>query len=225
MVTTLYLIRHCEAEGNITEIFQGRIDCDITPKGERQLDCLAERCKEIPFDIIYSSPLKRAFKTAQAANRFHNVRIIPDEAFAEIDGGEMDGHKWNELASLFPSTYPAWENDFPNFKTETGESMRQVYDRVSRGVMKIVCENQGKSILIVSHGCALRNLCCFLRGLPLSEIDSCPWLDNTAISCYSFDEYFNPTEIFINDCSHINNDPELAPHKMWWGDQEELLTK
>ncbi len=221
MVTTLYLIRHCEAEGNITEIFQGRIDCDITQKGERQLDCLAERCKEIPFDIIYSSPLKRALKTAQAANRFHNAPIIPDSAFAEIDGGEMDGHKWSELPSLFPLTYPAWENDLPNFKSEEGESMRQVYERMSKGAMRVVKENKGKIIAIASHGCALKNLCCFLRGLPLEQIESCPWLDNTAISCYTFNDDFEPTEVFINDYSHIKKDPALAPHKMWWGDQED----
>ena len=100
MVTTLYLIRHCEAEGNIQEIFQGKTDGDITPKGEQQLDRLSERFRDIPFDVIYSSPLKRALKTAQAAAKYHNVEIITDPAFAEIDGGEMEGHKWNELSVL-----------------------------------------------------------------------------------------------------------------------------
>ena len=223
MVTTLYLIRHCEAEGNIQEIFQGKTDGDITAKGAQQLDRLAERCRDIPFDVIYSSPLKRAFKTAQAANCFHGVEIIADSAFAEIDGGEMEGHKWKELSALFPSTYPAWENDFPNFKTQNGESMQQLYTRISQGAMRVVSENKGKTILITSHGCALRNLCCFLRGLPLSQIDSCPWVDNTAISCYTFDENLHPTERFINDCTHITSDPSLAPHQMWWRDQK--LTK
>ncbi len=55
MVTKLYLIRHCEALGNINDTFQGSIDEDITDKGQRQLDKLAERCKNIPFDVIYSS--------------------------------------------------------------------------------------------------------------------------------------------------------------------------
>lgn len=220
MVTTLYLIRHCEAEGNIQEIFQGKTDGDITHKGAQQLDRLAERCRDIPFDVIYSSPLKRALKTAEAANRFHSAEIITDTAFAEIDGGEMEGHRWSELPALFPHTYPAWENDFPNFKTETGESMQQVYTRVSQGAMCAVAENMGKTILITSHGCAIRNLCCFLRGLPLSQIDACPWVDNTSITCYIFDESLRPTELFINDCSHITCDPTLAPHQMWWRDQK-----
>ena len=220
MVTTLYLIRHCEAEGNIKEIFQGKTDGDITSKGSQQLDRLSERCRDIPFDVIYSSPLKRAVKTAQAAAKYHSVEIITDSAFAEIDGGEMEGHRWNELPTLFPNTYPAWEKDFPNFKSETGESMKQVYARVSQGVMRVVAENKGKTILITSHGCALRNLCCFLRGMSLSEINACPWVDNTSITCYSFDEQLRPTELFINDCTHITSDPALAPHQMWWRDQK-----
>ena len=73
MVTKLYLIRHCEALGNINDTFQGSIDEDITDKGQRQLDKLAERCKNIPFDVIYSSPLIRAVKTAQAADRYHGI--------------------------------------------------------------------------------------------------------------------------------------------------------
>lgn len=220
MVTTLYIIRHCEAEGNIQEIFQGKTNGDITEKGAQQLDCLAQRCRSIPFDVIYSSPLKRALKTAEAANRFHNAEIITDPAFAEIDGGEMEGHRWKELPTLFPSAYPAWEKDFANFKTEQGESMQQVYHRISQGAMRVAAENKGKTILITSHGCAIRNLCCFLRGLPLSQIDTCPWVDNTSITCYSFDENLRPTELFINNCTHIANDPDLAPHRMWWRDQK-----
>ncbi len=91
MVTKLYLIRHCEALGNINDTFQGSIDEDITDKGQRQLDKLAERCKNIPFDVIYSSPLIRAVKTAQAADRYHGLEIIVDPAFSEINGGEFEG--------------------------------------------------------------------------------------------------------------------------------------
>ena len=78
MVTNLYIVRHCEAEGNVNETFQGHSDGDITPKGALQLEKLAERFKDIPVDVVYSSPLQRAFKTAQAVARFHDVPVIAD---------------------------------------------------------------------------------------------------------------------------------------------------
>lgn len=216
MVTTLYLIRHCEALGNINDTFQGSIDEDITEKGQKQLDCLSERCKSFIFDVIYTSPLIRAVKTAKAANKYHRLKIVTEPAFSEINGGEYEGCKWDELPKMFPDTYNLWKNDFAHFKTEKGESMHQVYDRVSIGAMRIVRENKGKNILIVSHGCAIRNLCCYLRGLPLERIGECEWVDNTGISCFTFDDDFKASEVFINDCDHLKKYPELAPHQMFW---------
>lgn len=216
MVTTLYLIRHCEALGNINDTFQGRLDEDITEKGAKQLEKLAERCKDFHFDIIYSSPLKRAYKTAQAANKYHGLPIIIDSAFSEIDGGEFEGCKWDKLPILFPDTFKLWKSDFAHFKSKEGESMLQVYERVSKGAMRVVKENKGKSILIASHGCAIRNLCCFLMGFGLEKIDNCEWVDNTGISCFTFDDELKPTLVFINDCDHLKSDPELAPHQMFW---------
>lgn len=216
MVTTLYLIRHCEAEGNINDTFQGSMDQDITEKGAGQLERLSERCRDIDFDVIYSSPLIRAYKTAAAVNKYHGLGIVTDKAFLEIDGGEFEGCKWDRLPLLFPDTYELWKNNFALFKTKKGESMVDVYKRVSDGVMRVVRENLGKSIMVVSHGCAIRNMCCFLKGLPLDRIGECEWADNTGISCFSFDDELRAEEVFINDCSHLMNDPELAPHQMFW---------
>ena len=216
MVTTLYLIRHCEALGNINDTFQGSIDEDITEKGAKQLERLAERCRELTFDVIYSSPLIRAYKTAQAANKYHCLPIITDKSFEEIDGGEFEGCKWDMLPVLFPDTYGHWKNDFAHFKTKEGESMAEVYKRVSEGTMRVVNENKGKSILIVSHGCAIRNICCFLLGRQLEEIGDCEWVDNTGITCFSFDNELKPSLVFMNDCDHLKGDPDLAPHQMFW---------
>lgn len=191
----------------------GSTDGDITEKGQAQLDKLSERCRDIDFDIIYSSPLKRAMKTAIAANKYHNVKIIADPAFAEINGGELEGYKWEELSELFPVTYGRWKNDFANFITEKGESMRQVYKRASQGAMKVIKENQGKSIVIVSHGCAIKNLFCYIRGFSVEEIDKCQLVDNASLSLFSFDENLRPHEEFSNDFSHLS-DPRLTPRRM-----------
>ena len=55
-MTDLYIIRHCEAMGNRDRIFQGVSDCDITDLGAKQLECIAERFKNIFPDAGYSSP-------------------------------------------------------------------------------------------------------------------------------------------------------------------------
>ena len=83
----LIIVRHCEAMGNHHRVFQGSTDCDITENGARQLDALAERMLEFPFQAAYSSPLQRALKTAQAANRHYGLEIKLDARLAEIHGG------------------------------------------------------------------------------------------------------------------------------------------
>lgn len=220
MVTNLYIVRHCEAEGNINETFQGHSDGDITPKGAMQLEKLAERFRNIPIDAVYSSPLQRAFKTAQAVAKFHDVSISADRDLMEINGGKMEGCKWNELDKLFPYEYSFWKNDFVNFQAPGGESIRGVYERMSRAAMKHVTENIGKNIVITSHGGAVRTLLCYLLGYPPERIDEAPWVDNTSVSLFRFDEDMNVEAVFINDYSHIADDPETAPHQMWWRKQK-----
>ena len=88
MVTTLYLVRHAEAEGNVREFFQGNTDTALTEKGRRQLDCLAERFRDVPLDAVYTSPFQRALQTAEAVNRHHGLPLHQEFALREINGGD-----------------------------------------------------------------------------------------------------------------------------------------
>ena len=72
-ITRILLVRHCEAEGNTNGRFQGSSDCGISGNGEKQLELLALRLRNIRMDSIYSSPLKRARMTAEAINRYHHL--------------------------------------------------------------------------------------------------------------------------------------------------------
>ena len=101
-MTTIYLIRHCEAAGNVGRRFQGHIDADITENGRRQLELLAERFRELPLDAVYSSPLLRARLTAEAVNRHHGLPVMLDDRLMEINGGLWEGRPWAELPALFP---------------------------------------------------------------------------------------------------------------------------
>lgn len=92
-MTSIYLVRHCQAQGNVNRVFQGRIDSEISEEGRRQLDRLAERFRRIPLDAVYTSPLQRARLTAEALNRYHGLPVRTDARFIEIDGGCWEGHR------------------------------------------------------------------------------------------------------------------------------------
>lgn len=220
MVTTVYLVRHAEAMGNINETFQGHTDCDLSPKGEKQLDCLKERFRDIQFDRIYSSPLIRARRTAEAADFYHNLPVETEENLIEINGGVFEGKKWSELPVLYPKEYDLWEHHQSEFNVENGESMVHVYERMKETVCRLAYENLGKTIVLVSHGCAIKNFLCYANALPHDKMGTLPWSDNTAVSKLEIDADGRLRIIFQNDSSHLTPELSTLAHQTWWRREE-----
>lgn len=200
----IYVVRHCEAAGNKARVFQGSTDCEISETGEIQLKYLWERFKNIHIDKVYSSPLKRAYKTALAATHGKGLEVIKEPLLREICGGIIEGMSFEDIFKKYEDLEICW-NDFPqDFAPPKGESMREVYERVWKGVLKIANdpENQGKTILISSHGAAIRNLLCHALFDTIDRLNEVPWSNNTAVSLLVFDEKGVKVE-FINDSSHV----------------------
>jgi probable phosphoglycerate mutase len=63
--TRVYIVRHAETEENKQKIIQGQLDTILNSEGERQADLVAKALKDVPFDVAYSSNLKRATDTAK----------------------------------------------------------------------------------------------------------------------------------------------------------------
>lgn len=218
-MTRLYLVRHAEAQGNLLQYFHGITDADITRNGMRQLEQLKERFKNLKIDSIYSSPLIRAYKTAQAANYYHGLSIKIDNDLVEINGGHWEGKKWAELSELYPDENYAWEEEPWSFAPLGGETMRHVYDRIWKTITAIVRENANKSVLIVSHGCAIRNFACRAKGLPIEKLNEIEWFENTSVSTFEFDESMNINILRLNDASHLDESTSTLPKQEWWQKQ------
>lgn len=206
-MVTVYLVRHCAAQGNVDGTYQGRSDSDITDIGRKQLELVAMRLRNVPFAAIYSSPLKRARATADAINQYHHVPVTEDENLIEIDVGEMEGMKWEDLPKRFPKEANLWVNHLENFVAPQGESIAQVADRMWNGVNAIVQkENElgkEKTICLATHGCALRCFLCKAEGWPLPRVSEVPLSDNTAISEVSFADDGSCTVVRMGDASHL----------------------
>ena len=125
-MTRVILIRHCEAEGNVKQIFQGRTDAPITENGRQQLELLALRLRNTKIDVLYSSPLVRAYETAVAVNQYHNLPILQEQGLMELDGGEWEGVPWTDLPEKFPEMAEIWWKTPHEFVSERGESMRRL---------------------------------------------------------------------------------------------------
>jgi len=215
-MTRIILVRHCEAQGNVMGLFQGSIDSDISRKGEMQLDLLSVRCRNMSLDAIYSSPLKRARKTAEAINRFHNLSVQIEPDLREIDGGVFEGKSWKDLPALYPEQVNFWYHRPCDFAPENGEPMRAVYERIWNAVTKIVGMNEGKTVCVVSHGGAIRNFLCHALNKPIERLDEVAGSDNTAVSVIDFDENMHSTVVSMNDTSHLTPEASASGKSAWW---------
>lgn len=214
-MTRVILIRHCEAEGNVKQIFQGHTDAPITENGRRQLELLALRLRNTPIDVLYSSPLVRAYQTAEAVNQYHNLPILQDAGLIELNGGEWEGVPWMELPEKFPDMEEIWWKTPYEFSPKEGESMREIYDRIWNTVIELVKTNPGKTIAVTSHGCAIRNFLCRAQGWPIEQLNDMDWSDNTAVSIIDFDDALRSTIVLKNDSSHLQGEASVINPRDW----------
>lgn len=216
----IYFVRHCQSEGNKTRTFLGSIDCDITADGVKQLEYLNDRFKDIKIDGVYSSPLLRAKKTALAAVYGKGLTLITDDDFAEMHVGNDEGKPFFEVFKKGSVAEDVWLNRFHEYAPENGETIKGVYERVVRGLKKIAQnpENEGKTLLVASHGIATRCLICYLLYNDIEKIGQVDWANNTAVSLIVYDngEF---KALYLNDDSHIPEDFMSAESrsvtKMW----------
>ena len=203
-MTEIYLIRHAQAEGNIYRFMQGHWDGDVTETGQLQIKALAEKLKDIKIDAVYSSDLKRAFMTAQAALKYHpEIRINTDKRIREINLGPWEGVPFGNLYYHHKEEMTLFLSDSPDWHVEGAETFEQVTHRAYEALCEIAKRHEGQSTVIVSHGVTLRCLQSKMMGVTIDKAKDLPISKNTGISHYFFQNgVFTPD--YIGDSSHLD---------------------
>ena len=203
-MTEIYLIRHAQAEGNIYRFMQGHWDGDVTETGRYQIKALAEKLKDIKIDAVYSSDLKRAFMTAQAALKYHpEIRINTDKRIREINLGPWEGVPFGNLYYHHKEEMTLFLSDSPDWHVEGAETFEQVTHRAYEALCEIAKRHEGQSTVIVSHGVTLRCLQSKMMGVTIDKAKDLPISKNTGISHYFFQNgVFTPD--YIGDSSHLD---------------------
>ena len=213
MVTSVFLVRHCQSMGNIQHRFQGRFDADVSPDGVKQLALLGLRFRNEPIDAIYTSPLKRARATAEAIAQYHpDAPLIEEPGFIEIDCGRMENLLLTEVAEQFPETARNWDQSPDLCRFPEGETMAQVYERVNAALDKIIQDNAGKRVVITTHGGVLRNLYARVSFGCLEGIRQSQVFGNTGVSLLQEERGFLRW-VYTNSLSHLPEDMRRPPTK------------
>lgn len=208
-MTEIYLIRHTQAEGNRYRIMQGHWDGGVTPLGEREIELLAARFRDVPVDAVYASDLYRARLTAGALTRWGDKPLCVDKRLREIHVGPWETKFFGNVFHDDPETARLFVSEQENFSLEGAETYAEVGDRAMAALGDILRENAGRRVAIVSHGVTLRCLLSRLLHIPLHDTAALPLCPNTGVT-HLYIDGDTVTLDYMNDASHLAGLPELA---------------
>ena len=205
MSTTLIFVRHGESEGNKNGRYNGQLNLPLSDIGKSQAEKTAEFLDKFNIDVIYSSDLSRAYDTALATSKRQNIPIISSKEIREIFGGKFEGLEYAKIKDIYPEEYNSWINDMANCQCPDGESVKDVYLRVSNKISDIILNNKDKTILIVTHGLPLRIMSTVWYKKSLSEIRDFEWMKNASVTVVNYDDINKPEVILYDEHSHLND--------------------
>ena len=221
MSTTIYLVRHAEAEGNIGRRCHGQYDSLLTRRGLEQAKVVGERFRKEPIDAVYSSDLWRARHTALAIAEPHGLPVIERKALREIDMGEWEDKAWAELPVVQPELYDTWCNRPWLCRAPGGETIMESGVRALEEMRRIARDEDGKTVVVVSHGSAIRGILTRALGLRDDEMMQVGWGDNTCVAKMIFHDDGSIEIPYRNDNSHLPK--ELSTfYSLKWSDSVDV---
>ncbi len=166
-MTTILLARHGETDWNRENRFQGHADPPLNETGRAQAAELAAALANEPLAAVYSSPLRRAFETAQIVAAPHGLEPVSVDALREVDVGSWQGLTRAEIEERFPEQFARWLDYEQGW--EDGESYDEMGQRVLAALLELAARHEGERILAVSHGGPVRAAYAVADGIEHSE--------------------------------------------------------
>lgn len=164
-VTTIILLRHGVTKLNIRNCFQGKTDEPLNSLGKKQAQLMANRLKQVNFDVIFTSPAKRAYETSQIIFAKRKIPLYKHDGLTEINFGLWEGLTYKQIKAKYPIEVTKWEEDALNFAPPQGETLKDIFSRLSSFIERIKVSYQGKTICIVGHGGSFNIFFCTLFGI------------------------------------------------------------
>ena len=158
----IYIVRHGVTEWNKLKKLQGAADVPLAKEGIRLAEETGKALKDVKFDICFTSPLSRAKQTAECILGNRDIPIIPDKRIQEINFGVLEGDKVRDPeGNYIDPQIEIFFKDPVNFKRpENGENIFDVIVRTKDFWEEKTTDPSlaDKTILVASHGCAVRAL-------------------------------------------------------------------
>ena len=212
-MTTIYLIRHAEADGNLYRRAHGWYDSVITDRGYRQIAALAKRFASTRFDAVYSSDRRRTMTTALSVYKTHGLPLVTTPRMREIGIGVWEDHPWAELERTDGEQLERFNTDAAHWHVAGGEHLPDVRERMIGALREIAERHAGQTVALFSHGMVLRGS---LQTLFFPEDENAvQHCENTAVTHVLYENGAFRLD-YLNDDSHITPEISTVGRQKWW---------
>ena len=198
----LILIRHGETIWNKEGRVQGLSDIELSDVGLNQARKLALSIQDLNIKAIYSSPVKRAYQTAQIINEIHNAPIFLEPGLVEMDQGDFEGLTFQELKTCEKDFLQRWMKDPAAVTMPNGESLAGLQKRAWSVVANII--DKTEDALIVSHNFTIAAILCRIQNIGLSQFRKV-CVGTASKTVVSFQNGLASIDV-LNDRTHLNMD-------------------
>jgi broad specificity phosphatase PhoE len=205
----LLLVRHGQSTANAKGIWQGQMEFPLSERGRAQASLAGLGLSGEPFEGLYSSPLSRAFETAEIIRDRAGFEgeVVPVDGLSERNGGILEGHTWAEQEQRNPELAKKFlaipeEERWALVGAETDE---EVIARFEEALSSIRALHPGGSrIVVVSHGGVMR---AFLRErFGTGVLPGTQRAANASITRMQWDES-GPRLLEVASTAHLTEDP------------------
>jgi len=200
-LTRVILIRHGQTVWNKGDRFRGQIDLDLDDVGLRQAQAIASHVSYWPVSHLFSSPLKRAWQTAQAVGDLMGLETQQFDGFNDINYGQWQGRTPDEVAAEQPALYRQWRTQPDLVTFPQGESLDQIRIRATAALEELLTRYTGETMVIVSHKVVCKLLVLHVLGLDNSHFWNVEQ-DNGAINIFEARNNMLLAAL-INDTCHL----------------------
>ncbi len=173
----LVLVRHGQSTWNAIDAWTGLTDISLDGEGLEQSRRDGKMLTDIPFQIAFTSKLRRARQTLEQILRVLGTAHIPiyeSEALNERDYGDFTGRNKFDLEKEYGSKQflkwrRGWNEPIPN-----GETLKDVFERVVPYYLDHILPKliAGKNVIVSAHGNSLRALIKYLENISDKDIQS-----------------------------------------------------
>ena len=168
----LTLVRHGVTIENEKGICQGQTEGTLSPKGILANTVLAKSLKNTNFDIIFTSPLDRAYQTALSIKKHSPTPPL------SIDNRLMEWHMGDLQGNKMPKPFDTSQT-IPN-----AEPISSLIKRVELFLNDIKANNNNNNILAVTHGVTIQAFILIINKLPKNEMHQIEIIKNSTFKTF-----------------------------------------